>query len=66
MLILQNDHLLKLSFWVIRLRKDVKMKYPYVHPRVKRKGRPTKFSGNVAVNRLDMQYFSPCIKEDVS
>ena len=51
-------------FLVTRLRKDAKMKYPYVHPRVKRRGRPTKFSGNVDVNHLDMQYFSACIKED--
>ena len=51
-------------FLVTRLRKDAKMQYPYIHPKVKRRGRPTKFSGRVKVDQLDMQYFSPCIKED--
>jgi len=51
-------------FLVTRLRKDAKMRYPYIHPKVKRRGRPTKFSGQVKVKQLDMQYFSPCIQED--
>ena len=51
-------------FLVTRLRKDAKMKYPYIHPKVKRRGRPTKFSGKVDVYNLDLQYFFPCIKED--
>ncbi|MGH1337833.1 MAG: hypothetical protein ACRBFS_17060 [Aureispira sp.] len=50
-------------FLVTRLRKDSRMQYPYIHPKVKRRGRPTKFRGKVDCLNLDLQYFSICIKE---
>ncbi len=50
-------------FLVTRLRKDSRMQYPYIHPRIKRRGRPTKFSGKVDCLNLNLEYFSICIKE---
>ena len=49
---------------ISRFRDDVALFYPYLGPKLKRRGRPQKFAGKVDVYNLDKQYFKPCFKDE--
>ena len=49
---------------ISRFRDDVVLFYPYLGPKLKRRGRPQQFAGKVDVYHLDPQYFKPCFADE--
>lgn len=48
---------------VTRLRNDAVLRYRYLSPQVKKKGRPKQYNGQLDPKNPDLTYFRPCIQE---
>jgi hypothetical protein len=46
-----------------RLRNDAVLRYPYLGPARKGKGRPAQYAGKMKAKDPDLQYFRPCLQE---
>jgi Transposase DDE domain len=48
---------------ITRLRDDAVLLYPYLGPKRAGRGAPKKYAGKLKGKQLDLQYFTPCLKE---
>lgn len=49
---------------VTRLRDDAALRYRYLGPRLKKRGRPRQYGGKLDPKKPDLDYFRVCIEED--
>lgn len=50
--------------FISKLPSNAVLQYPYLGPKLKRRGRPAKYQGRVDYLNLDIAHFTPCLQED--
>ena len=50
--------------FISKLPSNAVLQYPYLGPKLKRRGRPAKYQGRVDYLNLDSAHFTPCLQED--
>lgn len=49
---------------ISKLRKDARLKYLYQGSRIKKRGRPKQYDGDVNIEQLDVKHFACCYQDD--